>query len=78
MKHTIRQKGQLTQIDCELGSGVFDKNGREVFEGDILSNGKQTFPVIFIQGAIAIRFANNNYGGLFDIGAFEVVGHVTD
>jgi len=78
MKHNIRINGSVKEIDCELGSGIFDKHGREVFEGDILSNGKQTFPVIFIQGAITIRFANNNYGGLFDIGAFEVVGHVTD
>lgn len=36
MKHTIRQHGQLVQIDCELGSGVLDKNGREIFEGDIV------------------------------------------
>lgn len=34
MKYTIRQHGQLTQIDCELGSGRFDKNGREIIEGD--------------------------------------------
>lgn len=87
MKHNIRQRVineyglpvvKVETIQGELGSGIFDKNGKEIFEGDILSNGEQTFPVIFIQGAIVIRFANNNYGGLFDIGAFEVVGHVED
>ena len=36
MKHTIRQHGQLTQVECELGSGILDKNGREIFEGDIV------------------------------------------
>lgn len=35
MKHTIRRYGQLEQIDCELGSGIFDKNGKEICEGDI-------------------------------------------
>ena len=30
MKHTIRQHGQLTQIDCELGSGIFDANDKEM------------------------------------------------
>ena len=36
MKHSIRQHGQLTQVECELGSGILDKNGREIFEGDIV------------------------------------------
>lgn len=38
MKHTIRRNGQLEQIDCELGSGVYDKNGVEIIEGDLLKN----------------------------------------
>lgn len=36
MKHTIRQHGQLTQIDCELGTNVRDKNGVELVEGDLV------------------------------------------
>lgn len=36
MKHTIRQNGQITQIDCELGSGLFDKNGKEIIEDDLV------------------------------------------
>lgn len=38
MKHTIRRYGQLEQIDCELGSGYIDINGREIIEGDLVKN----------------------------------------
>lgn len=34
MKHNIRINGQEQELDCELGSGILDKNGREIFEGD--------------------------------------------
>ena len=34
MKHNIRINGEVKKIDFELGSGVLDKNGREIFEGD--------------------------------------------
>lgn len=87
MRHNIRQRvinqyglpvTKVESVNGELGSGIFDKNGVEIFEGDIVSNGKQNFPVIFIQGAVVIRFENNNYGGLFDVGTFEVVGHAGD
>lgn len=36
MKHTIRQNGRLMQVDCDLGSGVYDKNGVELVEGDLV------------------------------------------
>ena len=32
MKHNIRINGEVKEIDCELGSGILDKNGREFFE----------------------------------------------
>lgn len=79
MKHSIRQHGQLTQIECELGTGILDKNGREIFEGDKLSNGRDEASVIFINGAFGVRTARD----IFDLGqhfaeGFEVVGHVDD
>lgn len=36
MKHNIRINGEVKEIDCELGSGILDKNGREIFEGNKL------------------------------------------
>lgn len=34
MKHNIRINGEVKEIDCEFGSGILDKHGREIFEGD--------------------------------------------
>lgn len=38
MKHNIRINGSVTQIDCELGTGLRDRNDVEIFEGDIIKN----------------------------------------
>lgn len=36
MKHRIRINGKIKEFDGQLGSGLFDKNGKEIFAGDNL------------------------------------------
>ena len=53
MKHNIRQRvinqfglpvTKIESVQGELGSKFFDKNGTEIFEGDIISNGRDEAP----------------------------------
>lgn len=61
MKHTIRQHGQLTQIDCELGSGLIDKNCKEILAGDIV---KVDLPALIEARAKGHYFNNEALGAL--------------
>ena len=90
MKHNIRINGQIQTIDCELGSGILDKNGKEIFEGDKVKYGNKTFKMIcsWGEGLSMCDYKNNckdlqecmtrtfrNKGYALDV---EVVGHVGD
>ena len=82
MIHTLKlPDGTIQSVDCKLGSGVFDKNGIEIYEGDIVSNGRKKFPVEFINGGLYIFNADDGEG--YNINphfarGFEVVEHVAD
>ena len=69
MIHNVRINGEVKEIDCELGSGIKDKNGREFFEGDTVKiiddkgNGN-TAKIIFKGGALAARYKGSQTADL--------------
>lgn len=78
MKHTIRINGKIKQIDCELVSGILDKNGKNMVEGDIVKdNMDNEFTVAFIP--TAVTYCSELSRDLeYWADAFEVIGHVED
>lgn len=84
MKHSIREhiidpiRGKIVKVstvNAELGSGITDKNGREIFEGDIvLFEDGTKHPVLFDDGEFIVDSNELIHNAAF----CEVVGHVDD
>lgn len=80
MKHSIRQRvinehglsvTKIEHVTGELGSGVFDKNGREIFEGDIVKIGNRVCDV-----EVTFRFSDGEDVDEVSASDIEIVGHV--
>ncbi|MBR3747141.1 MAG: hypothetical protein IKN27_09305 [Selenomonadaceae bacterium] len=85
MKHSIRirvfdpisglMRTKIEQVNGELGSGVYDRNGREIFEGDIVKIRDAEERTTFEDGSF---FINDIPIWRLRPCVLEVVGHVED
>lgn len=46
----------IEEIELMQSTGLFDKNGKEVFEGDILKSNKYITSVFYERGAYCVKF----------------------
>ena len=58
-------------------TGIHDKNGKEIYEGDILENQKERSVVYFEDGCFYVKFKDCRYRiGGFDRNYIRVIGNI--
>ena len=84
MKHSIRQRVineyglpvvKVETVNGELGSGITDRNGKEIFEGDIVKIHDAEERTTFEDGSF---FINDRPIWRLKSSDLEIVGHVDD
>ena len=85
MKYSIRQRvldpvtglmvTKVEFVNGELGSGVYDRNGHEIFEGDIVKIRDAEERTTFEDGSF---FINDRPIWRLKSSDLEIVGHVDD
>lgn len=87
MKHNIRQHVinqyglpvvKVETVHGELGSGLLDCNGKEIFENDIVRdiNDSDTTTVVFEDGQFYLKYRDEVLADWHD--SLEVIGHAED
>lgn len=88
MKHSIRQRvidpvtglkvTKIETVNGELGSGIFDCNDKEIFEGDRVIYAGQAYVVEYSNGHFGLTNDDNDWRDLDLCTSGEVFGHVDD
>ena len=56
-------------------TGLKDKNGKEIFEGDIITDESNNYLVIFLEGCFTMEI-DDNYFILSNFSGTEVIGNI--
>jgi uncharacterized phage protein (TIGR01671 family) len=67
----------LHEVDLCQYSGLHDKNGKEIYEGDILQDvAKSNHVVVYDKGHYIVRHDNGTGDFIAPINKFEVIGNI--